>query len=166
MFYVVTSYNVHALPQVKQSAPAHVYQIAKMARLDQRWDMFAPYPLTHSMYLLIPGELRDSTAVNLYPKTSDDASWQRPDRYYSLYDGYRWRKYFGRVSSHNNNAVRQALGNYLCKSWNNQPRPYDTQLATLEIHFVKHQTNTQNLPKKEFRHRAWRHWCYPEFANT
>jgi predicted DCC family thiol-disulfide oxidoreductase YuxK len=165
MFYVVTSYNVYALPQVKQSTPTHVSQIAKTARIDQRWDMFAPYPLTTSMYVLIPGKLRNGATVNLYPMTSDDASWQRPDRYYSLYDNYRWRKYIGRVNSHKNNAVRRALGNYLCKSWNQQPRAVETQLATFEIYFVKHRTNTENLPKKETRHRAWRHWCYPEFAD-
>lgn len=165
MFYVVTSYNVYGLPQVNQSAPAHVNQIAKSARLDQRWNMFAPFPLTSSIYVLMPGELRDGTAVNLYPKTSDDPSWQRPNRYYSLYDSYRWRKYLGRVNSHNNNVVRKALGSYMCKSWNDQPRARETQLASFEIHFVKHHTNTQNLPKKETRHRAWRHWCYPEFAD-
>lgn len=165
MFYVVTSFNLYALPQIKQSAPSHVNRIAKTARINQKWDMFAPYPLTNSMYVLIPGKLRNGTAVNLYPKTSDDASWQRPDRYYSLYDNYRWRKYIGRVSSHKNNAVRKALGSYLCKSWNKQPRAVETQLATFEIYFVKHRTNTENLPKKESRHRAWRHWCYPEFAD-
>ena len=165
MFYVVTSFNIHGLPQVKQSTPAHVLQLAKTTRLDQRWDMFAPYPLTSSVYVLIPGKLRDGSEVNLYPKTSDDADWQRPDRYYSLYDGYRWRKYIGRVDNHSNNAVRMAFGSYLCKSWNEQARAVNTQLATFEIHFVKHRTNTENLPKVESRHRAWRHWCYPEFAD-
>jgi len=165
MFYVVTNYNVYALPQIKQSIPEHVNRIAKTTRLNQKWDMFAPYPLTKSLYVLIPGKLRNGTSVNLYPMTSEDTSWQPPDRYYSLYKNYRWRKYIGRVNSHKNNAVRKALGSYLCKSWNAQPRPTDTQLATFEIHFVQHRTNTDNLPKKESRHRAWRHWCYPEFAD-
>ena len=165
MFYIVTSYNVYALPQIKQSAPSHVSRIAKTARVDQRWDMFAPYPLTSSSYVLIPGTLRNGKAVNLYPRTADDATWQRPDRYYSLYENYRWRKYLGRVRSHSNNAVRSALGSYLCTSWNNKPRQRETQLATFEILFVSHRTNTENVPKKESRHRAWRHWCYPEFAD-
>ena len=165
IFYVVTSYNVHGLPQVTQATPPHVYQVAKATRLDQRWDMFAPFPLTTSIYVTIPGKLRNGTEVNLYPQTSNDPNWERPDRYYSLYDGYRWRKYFGRVNSHRNNAVRKALGSYLCQSWNDQPRATETQLATFEIYFVKHQTNTNNSPKKETRHRAWRHWCFPEFAS-
>lgn len=165
LFYVVTSYNVYALPQVKKSTPAHIYQIAKTLRIDQRWDMFAPFPLTNSMYPLIPGQLRSGETTNLYPKTSDAPSWQRPNRYYSLYDGYRWRKYFGRLNSHKNNAVRRAFGSYLCTSWNNQSRPLQTQLATFEIFFVKHRTNTESRPKQETRHRAWRHWCYAEFAD-
>lgn len=165
MFYIVTSYNIYGLPQVAQAAPKHVQYVAKTLRVDQRWDMFAPYPLTISMYALIPGKLRDGSAVNLYPKTSIDESWQAPDRYYPLYDGYRWRKYFSRIRSYSDNAVRSALGSYLCKSWNEQPRPIETQLATLEIHFVTRRTNTQNLPKVEARQKAWRHWCYSEFAD-
>ena len=165
MFYVVTSYNVYSLPQIKQNIPDHVYAVAKTARIDQRWDMFAPYPLTNSMYMQIPGKLRNGTSVNLYPLTSADETWEAPERYHSLFENYRWRKLVGRIDGHKNNAVRRAFGSYVCRAWNDQPRPTNTQLATFEINIVKHRTNTENKPKKETRRRVWRHWCYPEFAD-
>lgn len=165
MFYVVTSYNIYTLPQVKQSVPDHVYAVAKSARVDQRWDMFAPYPLTTSIYIQVPGKLRDGRAVNLYPLTDTDENWQAPERYYSLYENYRWRKYVGRINSHKNNAVRRAYGNHMCKKWNARPVDRDSQLATFEIYIVKHRTNTENKPKEKSRRRVWRHWCFPEFAD-
>ena len=165
-FYVVTSYNIHELPGLRGSMPRHVNHLARLARLDQRWDMFAPYPLTSSSYVLIPGTLRNDTAVDLYPLTSSKPDWQAPERFAPLYESYRWRKYLGRVDSHSNDAIRQALGGYLCRSWNNQPRDRETQLATLEIFVVKYRTNTQGKPKAESRRKLWRHWCYPEFADS
>ncbi|MFK7854659.1 MAG: hypothetical protein AB8B79_11115 [Granulosicoccus sp.] len=164
-FYVVTAFNVHGLPQVRQSMPVYVDQIARAARLDQRWDMFAPYPLTTSSYVLIPGTLRNGEKIDLYTLTSSKDGWQPPRRFYTLYESYRWRKYLGRVDSHKNNDVRSAFGNYLCRSWNSQKRARETQLATLEVHFVKLKTNTQGQPKKQTRRMAWRHWCYAEFAD-
>lgn len=165
LFYVVTRFNLHGLPQVPRAAPQHVDKIARILRLDQRWDMFAPYPLTTSSYVLIPGTLRNGEQVDLYELTSSHPGWQPPERYFPLYDGYRWRKYLGRVDSHRNNAVRSALGSYYCRQWNNQPRSRDTQLATLEIFFVRARTNTQGQPKQIDRNRVWRHWCFAEFAD-
>lgn len=164
-FYVVTSFNVHGLPAVHSPMPQHVNHIARAFRLDQRWDMFAPYPLTTSSYMLIPGTLRNGESVDVYTLTSSEPDWTPPERFYPLFDGYRWRKYIGRVNSHRNNTVRSSLGGYLCKQWNDQPRDRETQLATLEIHFVKFKTNTNGEPKAESRNRVWRHWCYPEFAD-
>ena len=164
-FYIVTMYNIYELPQLRGHMPEHVRHVAKTARIDQRWDMFAPYPLTRSAYVLMPGKLRNGETVNLYPLTSGDTDWQAPSHFYSLYDGYRWRKYLGRVDGHSNNTVRQALGSYLCRSYNTSTRQREEQLATLEIIFVKFQTNTTGEPKKESRRRVWRHWCFPEYAD-
>lgn len=163
-FYVVTAYNVYELPQVRKVMPEHVNYVARAARLDQRWDMFAPYPLTTSSYVLIPGTLRNGKQIDLYTLTSSKEGWQPPERFYPLYESYRWRKYLGRVDAHRNNDVRSALGNYLCRSWNSQTRARETQLASLEIQFVKLRTNTQGRPKKQTQRTAWRHWCFAEFA--
>ena len=163
-FWVVTVYNIAGVPQADVTKPAHVDHVARVTRLDQRWDMFAPYPLTVSIYPLVPGTLRNGEQVDLHTLTSSAQDWQVPDAFYGLYDGYRWRKYLGRVDSHRNNAVRRAFGNWMCRTWNGQERERDTQLATLEVHFVKLRTNTEGKPKQRSSRMAWRHWCFAEFA--
>ena len=163
-FYVVTAYNVVGLPQVRGQKPPLVDHAARMTRLDQHWNMFAPYPLTLSSYALVPGVLRNEEQVDLMPLTSSKADWTAPESFYGLYDGYRWRKYLGRVDSHENNAVRRAYGDWLCRSWNTPTRTRETQLATLEVHFVKYRTNTEGAPKARSSRMAWRHWCFAEFA--
>ena len=163
-FWVVTAYNLWGLPGMWGSKPGHVDYVARATRLDQRWDMFAPYPLTTSSYPLVPGTLRSGEQVDLHARTSSAPDWQAPGGFYGLYDGYRWRKYLGRVDSHRNNAVRRAFGNWMCRTWNGQERERETQLATLEVHFVKYRTNTEGKPKERSSRMAWRHWCYAEFA--
>ncbi len=163
-FYAVTSINIYGLPQVKQAIPAHVDMLTRVARINQRWGMFVPFPLTTSNYFLIPGQLRNGDQVDVYELTSSQPNWQPPEGYYPLYESYRWRKYLGRVDTTKNNNVRSALGNYYCRVWNNQPRARETQLASFEIYTVKARTNTDGVPKKITRNKIWRHWCFAEYA--
>lgn len=165
-FYVATAFNVYEMPGLRGKMPQHVEYLARMVRIDQRWDMFAPFPATESIYPLVSGLLRNETSVNLYPLTSSDPSWEPPSRQYPLYTSYRWRKYLGRVRSHGNNTVRQALGDYYCRRWNTNDRPRQEQLGTLEIRFAATVTAPPGSePNRETRKLVWRHWCYPEFAD-
>jgi len=164
-FYVATVFNIYELPEFRGKMPSHVEYTARAVRIDQRWDMFAPYPSTSSIYPLISGVLRDETPVDLYKHTSSKAGWEAPDRFYGLYPSYRWRKYLSRVRSHKNNAVRRALGDYYCRTWNNKKRARPQQLATLEIHFAVVRTPPPSSARaEEKRSMVWRHWCFPEYA--
>lgn len=163
-FYIVTSFNLYGMPDLRGKMPDHVDRIARAARIDQRWDMFAPFPLTLSSYPSVPGKLRNGETVELYPFTSSAPDWDPGEYFYPLYESYRWRKYLGRVDSHKNNAVRRAFADHLCRTWNGQQRPRETQLATLQVRFIKYRTNTEGLPKERSERMVWRHWCYKEFA--
>lgn len=161
---VVTAYNVHELPGARAPMPAFVEHAARLARLDQRWDMFAPFPLSYSLYPLVPGTLRSGATVDVYAHTSSKEGWEPGAGFYGLYPNYRWRKYLGRVQEHPDDAVRRAYGEYLCRSWNVPGRPRADELATVEVWFVRTDTIFDATPAEPARRRAWRHWCYPEFA--
>lgn len=165
--YIVTAYNIWELPGLRGKMPNHVEQLARIARVNQRWDMFAPHPLTTSVYPIVTGLLRNGERVELFESTSSADGWQPPSRYYALYGDYRTRKYMGRVDSHRNNAVRRAYGAWQCKRWNTQnpPASRDQQLGVLEVWFIKQRTNLSGEPKEESRRMAWRHWCFPEFKS-
>ena len=161
---VVTAYNVYELPGVRADMPDWIERPARLARVDQRWDMFAPFPLTYSLYPLVPGTLRSGESADVYAFTSSAEGWAEPDGYYELYPNYRWRKYLGRVHGHRNNLVRRAYGEYLCRSWNTAHRARPEELATVEVWFVRTDTVFDAAPPTPTRRRVWRHWCFPEFA--
>lgn len=166
-FYVVTAYNVWEIPGLRGQMPEHVEFPARMLRITQRWDMFAPYPLTTSSYPVVTGLLRSGERVELFNTTSSDESWQPPSRFFPLYGDYRTRKYMGRVDTHRNNEVKRAYGSWHCRNWNaaNAPADRDQQLGVLEVRFVQFRTNTIGEPKERTERMAWRHWCYPEFRD-
>lgn len=161
-FYVVTSFNVYGLPHVSQAIPQHVDTIAHLARINQRWAMFAPYPTRASSYYRIPGQLRNGEQVDVYELTSSHPDWQPPERHYSLYESYRWRKYLAKMTGNPNDSIRSALGNYYCRAWNKPSTPNETQLATLEIYVVWAVTNTNGEPKEVNTQSIWQHSCVAE----
>jgi len=165
-FVAVTVYNVSGIPGNNHLRPTFIESAVRIARLDQHWNMFAPYPLTQSIYPQVPGKTRGGESVNLFPTTEPSAEWIPPEYLAPIYNGYRWRKYMGRVSGHKNNMVRQGYGNYQCQQYNHlsrMPALSADQLATFEVWFVKRRTNTTGDPKEVKRHRVWRHWCFGEF---
>jgi len=103
---VVTAYNVYELPGLRGSMPHLVERAAKVARLQQRWNMFAPVPLTDSFYPLVSGTLRNGDKVDVYEKTSSADFWTPPHLLYGLFNNYRWRKYLSNVDGSETNAIR------------------------------------------------------------
>ncbi len=160
----VTVFNITHLPGLSRFQPAFIEHSIRAVRLDQYWNMFAPFPLTATSFLQVPGKLRSGEDINLYPATEADSDWEPPEYLASTFDGYRWRKYLGHVAAHSNNVVRKGYGSYLCNRQNrNTEHGASHQLATFEIWNVSLTTNTTGTPRKRDRKQLWRHWCFAEF---
>jgi len=115
----------------------------------------------------VGGKTRAGDTINVFPNTGLADNWQPPVYLAPVFEGYRWRKYMGRVDGHRNNKVRQGYGRYLCRTHNDElPERSPEQLATFEVWFVKRRTNTTGAPKEVTRKRVWRHWCFPEFKTA
>jgi len=164
IFFVgVTVYNITGLPGMFKHRPDIINRYVTAARLDQKWSMFAPFPMTVSSYPQMSGELRKGDKINVYPLTEPDANWSPSDYLYPVYESYRWRKYMGKVQSTKNNDIRAGYGNYICRQYNRRSVPRAEHLGIFEIHFVRRHTNTDGRKKQEDRNLAWQQWCYADF---
>src|SRR3954466_11264307 len=84
--------------------------------IDQKWDMFAPNPLTYDGWYVIEGRLRDGWPVDvLHPR--QPVSYQQPASIADQYKNERWRKYMMNLSLSENTNYRLYYGRYLCRSW-------------------------------------------------
>ncbi|PYY15322.1 MAG: hypothetical protein DMG60_18010 [Acidobacteria bacterium] len=128
--------------------------------LDQRWDMFAPNPLTYDGYYVITGQLRDGREINV---THPDrpVTYAQPESIADQYKNERWRKYLMNLSLRENTDYRLYYGRYLCRSWNTGRQSYDPAvLVRFDIYFMAHQNSIQHPPTGFNRDLLWHHECF------
>jgi hypothetical protein len=128
--------------------------------LDQRWDMFAPNPLTYDGWYVIEGHLRDGRVVNVsHPERP--FTFDQPASIADQYKNERWRKYLMNLSLSENADYRLYYGRYLCRSWNDgRPVVDPAALITFDIYFMAHQNSIKHPPNGFSRDLLWHHECF------
>jgi hypothetical protein len=127
---------------------------------DQRWDMFAPSPLTYDGWYVIEGKLRDGRRVNvLHP--DQPVSYAQPASIADQYKNERWRKYLMNLSLPENTDYRLYYGRYFCRGWNTGRLPQDpAALVSFDINFMGRQ-NSIAFPNRPYtRDLLWHHECF------
>jgi len=128
--------------------------------LDQKWDMFAPNPLTYDGYYVVVGQLRDKREINvIHPDRP--VTFSQPENIADQYKNERWRKYLMNLSLNENTEYRLYYGRYLCRSWNAGRSNYDLNtLIRFDIFFMAHQNSIQHPPTGFNRDLLWHHECF------
>ena len=151
--------NVVTIPDVRYEFPDPMVPVFSALRLDQIWNMFSPYPIKVDGWFVMPGELRDGTAVDVYNRTEGEPSWEKPKYVSMTYADYRWRKYLSRLRKSSYKDQLNNYGRYLCRSWN-AGTPADKQLVTYKIHF-SYQRTLPDYRDREIKNRLlWRYGCF------
>lgn len=134
--------------------------VAVYFRLDQKWNMFAPYPLKEDGWYVIPGELRNGEKVSLFQHPQrEPADWEKPDDVSATYPNQRWRKYMMNIWLSKYSEQRLYYGRYLCRKWNSE-HPRDEHLMTFKIFFMKEVSKPDyEIPEPEKTH-LWSHNCF------
>lgn len=134
--------------------------IGLVLAIDQRWDMFAPNPLTYDGWYVIEGHLRDGTHVNvLHPESA--FSYEKPASIADQYKDERWRKYLMNLSLGQYEAYRLYYGRYLCRSWNTGRWPKDsTTLERFDIYFMGRQNSISDQNRPYSKDLLWHHECF------
>jgi predicted DCC family thiol-disulfide oxidoreductase YuxK len=128
--------------------------------IDQKWDMFAPNPLTYDGWYVIEGRLHDGRPVNvLHPRQR--VSYEQPASIADQYKNERWRKYMMNLSLGENNDYRLYYGRYLCRYWNDGRPLYDPALLiSFDINFMAHQNSIKHPQAPFSRDLLWHHECF------
>ena len=116
-------------------------------RLDQVWNMFAPYPIRGTGWMVLRGELADGAVVDLRTGKPGEPPTQRPDNLNATYGSKRSDKLF--VDSfilRPRRQVQRWYAHHLCRQWNAGKQP-EKRLAKLSITVQWHRTV---LPPSEY----------------
>lgn len=122
--------------------PYPLKRLPLYARLDQKWNMFAPYPLKIDGWYIVLGTKLDGFKVDLMRNAfqgSEKISFEKPDSVSSLYPSQRWRKYMMNLRRKKYKRHRGLFLRHLCRKWNYQASGMD-QLKEIELIFMKERT--------------------------
>lgn len=154
-------WNILAIPghhAVEKHLAAPLAATAKLLGLNQRWSMFAPYPLTEDGWYVVSGELIDGREVEVLTKVIGPIDWKKPKLVSNTYPSQRVRKYMMNLWSTQYKGYRIYFGRYLCRDWNREHFG-DYQLASFKINFMLEQTkNHEETPVKKVE--LWHHVCF------
>lgn len=109
--------------------------IADVSRVDQVWNMFAPYPLKDDGWYVVPGTLEDGTPVDIFRGVEGVVSWEPPKRIAAIYSNDRWRSYFMSLADEDKSSYRLYYAQYICREWN-RGAAEGKRLATFEVDFM------------------------------
>ncbi len=131
----------------------------RVLRIDQLWDMFAPFPSKEDGWFVIPGELFDGSQVDVYHPERDGISYDKPEYVSREFPNIRWHKYMERIWSAEFSANRLYYGRYLCRSWN-ATHSGAKQLKTFRIIYMLELSVPHGETPHVEQRVLWNHECF------
>jgi hypothetical protein len=135
LFVYMVFWNLAGVPAAKVVVPPGLRWVADLLRLDQYWDMFAPYPAREDGWWVIPGTLEDESTVDVLHQTFEPPSWEEPARISAGFPNDRWRSYYMMIWLQENESYRLYYAKYLCRLWN-RSAPEGKHLKGFDAYFM------------------------------
>jgi len=132
--------------------PRSLNGVGEAARVDQYWNLFAPYPSLEHGWYVADAHLRDGSEVDLL--TGKPVTWDRPALVSATYRNERWRKYLMNLWTGQFANYRPYYAQYLHRVWNDR-HPPARQLARLQIVFVLETALPQYRLAPQKRVKLW-----------
>ncbi|WP_084711604.1 HTTM domain-containing protein [Nevskia ramosa] len=137
----------------------------RKVRLDQYWDMFAPFPSREDGWFVIPATLRDGTELDLLHPERKGISYDKPEYITHEWQNIRWHKYMERVWSAAFADNRLYYGRWLCRDWNTT-HVGQQQLDTFKIIYMLEKSVPPGETPTVEQIVLWRHGCFAVPAAT
>ena len=122
---------------------------ARILRLDQRWNMYAPAPRRDHGWLVVLADLSNGAQVDLF--TGQTISWDKPRDIGAYFGDDRWRRYLSNLFDDRDPALLREYADYLVRNWN-QTHEEPEKVQAVTIIFMRQETQpdlTVTPPEKD-----------------
>jgi hypothetical protein len=109
-------------------------RLGNVLKLEQRWNMYAPYPRKEHGWLVVPADLANGTPTDLL--TGRPLSWEKPGNIGATFGDDHWRRYLSNLFDDQNPQALQHYAAYLVQNWNRHHDP-DQKVQVVTIVFMK-----------------------------
>lgn len=135
--------------------------VLRTLRIDQVWNMFAPFPLKEDGWLVVPGRLADGTELDLLHPERGEPDYGKPKHYASTHESIRWHTLRGRMWEGSYARHRPYYASYLCREWNRDLRDPQKLLLNLKIIYMLERTPPPGQAPTVEQQIVWRQDCFP-----
>lgn len=136
--------------------PYSINIIANTLRIDQRWDMFAPYPAKDDGWFVFPGKLRNGKTIDVYAM-SETLQWTRPADI--SFRNEREQKFMANLWQRTYSNRRLYVGRFFCRRWN-ATHSGDETLLTFKMVFMLERSEPPGVPTTVRPETVWDHNCF------
>jgi predicted DCC family thiol-disulfide oxidoreductase YuxK len=160
---MVLVWNLVTIQWISAASVVAMTPVFRLARIDQIWNMFAPFPSRLDGWPVYPGRLEDGTEVDVL-RPGQPLSWERPRYLSQAYPNVAWHTYRWRITQKPHAGHMLYYGKYLCREWNWSAQP-GKRLATFEMTYVEEYSPPPGESATLERRIVWRHDCRPKEGN-
>lgn len=158
-------WNFHTIGMPPKASYEALTPVFRAIRIDQLWNMFAPYPLKEDGWLVVAGRLADGTEVDVLHPENGAPSFDKPSLYSQTHDNIRWLTYRGRMWEAIYGGHRLYYGRYLCRQWNADLQAegqQDLRLKSFRMIYMLEATPPPGEALTVEQRVIWRHECFTQ----
>ncbi|MGH8447382.1 MAG: HTTM domain-containing protein [Solimonas sp.] len=165
-FVLVLIWNLHTIRLLPASSYQMMTPAFRILRIDQMWNMFAPFPLKEDGWWVFPARLADGTEIDLLHPDRGVPDYGKPENYATEQENIRWLTYRGRLWEKAYSGHRLWYGKYLCRQWNDGKEMTlegrARRLMTFKMIYMLERTPAPGQEATVEQVVVARHECYPE----
>lgn len=161
---LVAAWNLTTVGALPASGYRFLEPVLRSVRIDQMWNMFAPFPLKDDGWFVIPARLADGSEIDLLHPQDGPPDYSKPALLSALHENIRWHSMRGRLQERGNARHRLHYGKYLCRQWNrdrlDDPDERGRQLLSFKLVYVLETTPPPGGQVQTEQQVIWQHECF------
>jgi hypothetical protein len=154
--YVVL-WNLTTIPGIRLPLALSEHP-GRLLRIDQKWSMFAPRPLTRDGWYVVEADCLDGRKIDLL-RGGEPVRWDKPAHVASTYPNARWRKYMMNICQEELKDWRVYYGQYLTRWWNGS-HDGNQRISGFRIYFMAEETLPNGATAPVQKVTLWTHRCF------
>ncbi len=116
----------------KWQMQGHLRDASFLLGLDQRWDMFGPFPATREGWPIMVASLKNGSKVDPWNQGAIKFDKPKNPKYRSIF----WRKTWERLSLFRYQSYRPHLVRFMCERWNRHHGLTQKQMESIHLYYL------------------------------
>lgn len=152
-------WNIASVPGISIRVPSVITSFVYATHIDQRWNLFAPYPRTDDGWYVVSGTLANGRIVDAYHGILLEPSFAKPTIVSEEYQNRHWRKYLMSLQEYRHKNRRPSYGTYICATWN-ATASQGEQLKNISIYYMHENTMANYATSSPIIRLIWEQSCF------